>query len=238
MGQHKLETQFKRQLNQRRIAPTANAWDRLDAMLTVAEEKKSKQNYHWLYIAAGILGFLFIGFVFLSQTQEMSDVRKTEVVLQQNDSISDKHNGIPIEIKISNSALVKSGITTEVAQVKIPPVNGYSAKSLPTLGLARQQMQIAESPSHLQKLSNIPNNQKSEPLPLLKSEPVVARELSTAGASPSKIQNQNQGITVNANSLLSQVDGELEHSFRVKIIKAVDKNYKSVKGALANRNNQ
>jgi len=37
---------------------------------------------------------------------------------------------------------------------------------------------------------------------------------------------------------LSQVDGELELSFREKVIAKVNKNYQTVKVALANRNNQ
>ncbi len=41
---------------------------------------------------------------------------------------------------------------------------------------------------------------------------------------------------VNANSLLSEVDGELELTFREKVFKTVNKNYKEVKVALANRN--
>jgi len=40
MEPNKLETQIKEQLNAREIQPSEMAWDRLDAMLTVAEEKK------------------------------------------------------------------------------------------------------------------------------------------------------------------------------------------------------
>ncbi len=45
-------------------------------------------------------------------------------------------------------------------------------------------------------------------------------------------------IKVNANDLLNQVDGELELSFREKVITKVNKNYQTVKVALANRNQQ
>jgi len=45
-------------------------------------------------------------------------------------------------------------------------------------------------------------------------------------------------IKVNANDLLNQVDGELEQSFREKVITKVNKNYQTVKVALANRNQQ
>ena len=49
---------------------------------------------------------------------------------------------------------------------------------------------------------------------------------------------KKQKIQVDPSSLLSQVDGELELSFREKVIAKVNKNYQTVKVALANRNNQ
>ena len=50
--------------------------------------------------------------------------------------------------------------------------------------------------------------------------------------------NQKSDVKVDAKSLLSQVDGELEMTFREKVINKVSKNYKEVKVALANRNNE
>jgi hypothetical protein len=43
-------------------------------------------------------------------------------------------------------------------------------------------------------------------------------------------------VHVKQSNLLSQVDGELELSFREKVISKVNKNYQTVKVALANRN--
>ena len=51
-------------------------------------------------------------------------------------------------------------------------------------------------------------------------------------------KQKKQKIQVDPSSLLSQVDGELELSFREKVIAKVNKNYQTVKVALANRNNQ
>jgi hypothetical protein len=45
-------------------------------------------------------------------------------------------------------------------------------------------------------------------------------------------------IKINASDLLNQVDGELELSFRERVITKVNKNYQTVKVALANRNQQ
>ena len=54
----------------------------------------------------------------------------------------------------------------------------------------------------------------------------------------SKEGNSKTLVKVNSNTLLSQVDGELELSFREKVINKVNKNYQTVKVALANRNQE
>src|SRR3954470_3549384 len=95
MAQHKTEKNFRNKLNQREITPSENAWDRLDAMLTVAEDKKPKRNWGWLYIAASVVGFLLIATVFLSQTEEMVDVRRNNVVVE--DKPQDKPSENPIK---------------------------------------------------------------------------------------------------------------------------------------------
>ncbi|RZJ64488.1 MAG: hypothetical protein EOO45_18775, partial [Flavobacterium sp.] len=68
MEPNKLEQDFKNKLNEREIQPTPMAWDRLDAMLTVAEKKKPKRT--WMYIAASFLGFLLVGTLFFRQQQD------------------------------------------------------------------------------------------------------------------------------------------------------------------------
>ena len=45
-------------------------------------------------------------------------------------------------------------------------------------------------------------------------------------------------VKVNSNELLSQVDGELELTFREKAIKTVNQNFKAAKLALSNRNSE
>ena len=50
--------------------------------------------------------------------------------------------------------------------------------------------------------------------------------------------NKTSTVKVDAKSLLSQVDGEVEYSFREKMLQKINKNYQEVKVALANRNNE
>ena len=77
MEQNKLETQFKEKLNSREIKPTEMAWDRLNAMLSVAEPSDTEQaiqnpkrKFTWLYIAASFMGFLLISTVYYLEKSE------------------------------------------------------------------------------------------------------------------------------------------------------------------------
>jgi hypothetical protein len=69
MAPNKIDNQIKEKLNAREIQPSAPAWDRLDAMLTVAEAKQPKRNFTWLYIAAAFLLFSGLGFFLLNSNE-------------------------------------------------------------------------------------------------------------------------------------------------------------------------
>ena len=80
MEPNKLESQFREKLSHREINPSGAAWDRLEAMLTVAE--KPKRNYTFWYVAASIVGFLFVGTVFFNPKENPISIDKNEVVIE------------------------------------------------------------------------------------------------------------------------------------------------------------
>ena len=162
MEPNKFEKEFRDKLNQREISPSENSWNKLDAMLTAAEEKKkSKHSYSWIYVAASFVGFLLIATFYFSQIGNQNQVAELSIINQNTE-------------------------------------------------------QFASSNA----------NEKSV------DEMIVAVQ-ATPKAAASKT-----AIKVNPNTLLSQVDGELELSFREKVINKVNKNYQTVKVALVNRNQE
>ncbi|HQX02683.1 MAG TPA: hypothetical protein PKZ44_01100, partial [Flavobacterium sp.] len=73
MEPNKLENKMREKLNKRTIQPSANAWDRLDAMLSVTEQKP-KRNFKWLSIAAVFVGFTLIGIFILNKEKSIENV--------------------------------------------------------------------------------------------------------------------------------------------------------------------
>ena len=235
MEPNKLETDFQNKLNQRKINPSANSWDRLDAMLSVAEQKKSKRSYDWLYIAAGIIGFIFVGTLFFSQTKELVDVRRNNVVIENKEITKPSENTIREQAKTSISPSIPSQIVAVIPEVKKIKSN----PRVPKLSINNQN-QVAQNlkPKTQNPKPNNIINQKTEQLNSLNQNTVKVDELVAAVENPSKNAISKSSIKVDAHHLLSQVDGELELSFREKVIKTIDKNYKTVKVALANRNQE
>ncbi len=237
MEPNNIEKQFREKLNQREIQPSENSWDRLDAMLTVAE--KPKRNYRWMYFAASFLGFILIATVFLNQTEEVIDVPNQKVVIEQNNVENDENTLEEVlEIPTENEVQVVS--TTETIVEKKVRKSNPQPKSRP---------RINEKPSSQSALAS------NDPVI---SSPIITREQSSSWRSNQKtnvtidvnallasvdsdqpmtsIASKMIPVKINSNDLLSQVDNELELSFREKVIQSVNKKYKEVKVAVTNRN--
>ena len=234
MEPNKLEKQFKKQLNAREIQPSEMAWSKLDAMLAAAEpsnseqaKQKPKTKFPWMYVAASFVGFLLLPTVYFNQNSSEIINQKNEVVIQ-NDAATK-----PTVVSDNDTNL-----QTEKAVVVVSKTNqGRSIKN----SILKQKSDIVSSNINQNQVVEVSiNNQQSEQK-LINSQTsdVTVDELLTVAGNFSKQENQlNQKsvVHVNPSNLLSQVDGELELSFREKVISKVNKNYQTVKVALANRN--
>jgi len=112
MEPNKLEKQIREKLNNREINPSEAAWDRLDAMLSVAEIKTKKRSFRWLYIAASFIGFLFIGTAYFSQKGSFVRNEKDKIVIQ---SVSTKNHQ-----KTSNTLIPNSKKSEKIADAVFP----------------------------------------------------------------------------------------------------------------------
>ncbi len=260
MALNNIENQIKEKLQSREIKPSEMAWDRLDAMLSVAEEKKTKRSFGWLYIAASILVLLTAGTFFF--TQKNTEITPNTTIVNQ-EVVKDStlksqpkihENVAPIEkiqplVQVSENDVQPSNnnkrLTTDNRQ---PTTINPKSSTKNKVSIIKSNQSIAHQSTTIQNNQSVTQSQKEEviaekqgqsnlnnDLPVIeKTIPIVNKEVvdqnETKAATSSK-------VTVSANSLLSQVDGELDLTFREKVFKKVSKNYKEVKVAVANRNN-
>lgn len=248
MGPHKSDKNFRNKINQREITPSENAWDRLDAMLTVAEEKKSKGGYAWLFIAATIAGFLLIGTIFFSQTENLIDKGRNEVVIG-NGQKSDNENSqnedmLPITAeneniaevseptskvkstnqKHHNSVINQSNQINQINQISINPTDAVNE-------INKNQSLIGSIiPA---KAEQAQSNQKTEQ----QTASATVDEL-LAAVAPQNSRTVKGTVKVDAKSLLSEVDRDLNLSFREKLLRTAHRNYQEVAEAVSTRNIQ
>jgi len=239
MEPNNFEKDFREKLNQRTIEPSNKAWDRLDAMLSIAEEKQPKKNYKWLYIAASIVGFLLVGTFFFNQEKDSVETPKNNVVIEE---VTKKDSAVKPNINRMESGKIEIATSEKltIKRTNKKEANNNSDVSVQKSDqlIKNEKNQIAESSiiiknnQEKQSINNqipIVENSKNESVDQLLNSAEKAVVAENSAKPKSKIK-------VNANDLLNQIDGELELSFREKVITKVNKNYQTVKVALANRN--
>ena len=258
MEPNKIEEQFKELLNSRELQPSDKAWDRLDAMLSVAEEKKTKRSFGWLYIAASIIGFIFVGTLFFSQTEELIDVRRNDVVLQEKEEKSSEHiiqgqSGKDILPSIQSQGVAEVSNDNQKSKNQITKSEGIvhcntcpSEKVIINQKTNRNLNQInnekiAEfknetSIAHSEIPKTVESNKSlTDKESILKSDNNLLVSLDNTAK---QLANKKATIKVDAKGLLSQVDGEVEYTFREKVFTKINKNYQEIKVALVNRNKE
>jgi hypothetical protein len=241
MEPNKLETQFREKLSAREIQPSPQAWDRLDAMLSVAEEKKTKRPFCFLFIAASILVLVTAGMFFFNQ-KDIEVTPTNSVVVQEKDTVNSSSNKFQIpnlEDKQQNQVAISSEIGTinkQEEKKRNPLIINQKTNNNQIIKNKEIEYQIAEDiaqknlPKIIDRTLIVINNGANK-----KADELLVTNLDNA-TNPTSVKNSK--IKVNAKSLLSQVDGELDQSFRETKLEKIQRNFKTVKEALVNRNNQ
>lgn len=245
MKKSAIENQINEKLNAREITPSKASWDRLDAMLSVAEKPKPKSR--WMYVAASLVGFLLLGTLYFNQNNKETVVAKDTIVVQEPKVIP-QISSEPVKINLIQESGTNKIVERQIAPSEIKPqIDSNIVLSNNEIPVAEKEI-IQKEPMPIitrgfaDRLERSGENQKTgQSIQLQKSKYVNADELlaSVDNASP-KVNSLpvKSNVKVNSNELLTQVDGELDLSFREKALKAVNQNFKAVKLALSNRNSK
>lgn len=204
------ETQVREQFTQRTLEPSAQAWDRLDAMLTVAEQPKRK-NYGWYAVAAV---FLFGGLIGLwTWQQETVSVEVPAIVFDENVSqpqetftTSIQEKVVPVVSEEQVGEVVPSVQKNEPIVIQKTPLKEVNSIQI-------QEALVVHGPTVDVKTPEV--------------EPILENALA-----------EQNGLSVDPLKLLNAVEKEVESQYRNKVIESINKNYQSVKQVLASRNHQ
>ena len=225
MEPNKIDNQIREKLNAREIQPSAQAWDRLDAMLAVSEEKKSKKGYGWFFVAASTILFFGLGF-FLFNSNETKEINNSNPIVTTINEVMDsteanKINQISVEKE--QPVLVQNEVNYSKTQ--------KNKKSKETNELIKPENDLEEKITPNSQLQT-PNSYKYVSPENLLAEVQTGEKVIT---SDKKISPKPK-MKVDANSLLTNVEKELDENHRETTLDKLNRKFKDAKSALANRN--
>jgi lipopolysaccharide export LptBFGC system permease protein LptF len=239
MEPNNIEKQIKEKLNLREIQPSAQAWDKLDAMLSKAENKKQKSKYTWYYIAASIAGFMFIGLVLYYNQETTNPIlnqhQNSVVEINTNkEKSSIKKQSVEKEasVKVEESLIKESTIESKNLKEAVAISKNRTLKS--DKYLENKQKVIEQSDNLVLEENKIQKEQISNNETINQTENIATIEADIS----QKVVKRKSRLKIDPQALLSQVDGELELTFREKAIKSITKNFNQAKEALAVRNQE
>jgi hypothetical protein len=254
METDKFEAHIKSKLSEREIKPSANAWTKLSKELAVNKPSK-RPNYLWMGIAASMLVLIGTAVFYFnsapieikSDVEVVVDAQSTEkvqeeaAVEQSNTVVSDERTSIVSEDGFQESSDNKKGIAVTAVAIeenKKPVIkddivldtpkkeirDGAKTITVPEDILNSKIAEVVAKVDAL-ALSNTVTDAEVDSLLLQAQEAIVKENLF------------NSDNSVNAMALLTEVEDELDQSFRDQIFESLKTGFLKVRTAVADRNN-
>ena len=237
----KLEKHIKEKLEERTIAPSSKAWDKIAAQLSGTS--KSKRNKWYPYaIAASFVGILlFATLLFTKKAPEVEQIQVVKIETQVEKKSESEHKEAQEFVAEDENQLVEiERIPLETSKKLGPKEPGANAL-------------VAEQETEQVLKDNI----------RVQSDELIAKKVEEVVAQVQLLENLKQDVTdaevdsllraaqrdiltnrllakngsVDAMTLLAEVEDELDASFRDEIFDALKTGYFRLRTAVADRNN-
>lgn len=263
MAPMKFEEQLKEKLEQRKLQPSIDAWNKLSNKLETNESTKRSNNFWWLGIAASFVGVLIIIASFYNNDKTkitaptIVDIEQPKAEEKELDKQKDSNKEHVAEIEVIEKK----------EPVKNTPLDKKSKAKTPL-----KQKQEALIKTNVTDVFASVDNQQELKKDSMTSEPdsnailsFEDKKILEVVAQVEQLQKRNQKVTddeinalldaaqkeimlnrimstdgkkVDAMALLESVEMDIEEeSFRDRAFKAIKEGYKYVKTAVAERNN-
>nr|WP_292963129.1 MULTISPECIES: hypothetical protein [unclassified Allomuricauda] len=239
----KLEKHIKEKLEERTIAPSADAWDKI---VSQVQEPSSRKRYAWFpyAIAASIVGIVLVSVFFY--TKDNLEVEQIKVV--ETGTKTEKQNQLP-----EDKGIMETDEDGQIDVVEIETETKISERKeefVPKQSILNTVVADQKVQQPLRDEVKI----NSDKLIAQKVEEVVAQvqqmeslqqDVSDAEVDSLLRAAQRQILTdklfsptgsVDAMSLLAEVEDELDESFRDQIFDALKSGYLKLRTAVADRN--
>ncbi len=245
MEPNKFEQHIKDQLNQRKIEPSEDAWQKIANQLDQTEKPKTKK-YLWLGVAASIVGLLIITTAYFNSDKKLKN--ETTIVNSKKDSI--EKNQLKTEGVFEKTKEILTSTNTKNIE-KVISRNLKKIKPVETTPIITIENKIASIDSVVKKNEN---NINTEELINTKLTEVIAKITkieqnaesltdlevdSLITQAQKELLNQKlfrQNKSVDAMILLSEIENELDKPLKEQIFELLKKGVLEARNAVAERN--
>lgn len=234
MEQDNFNKNIQEKFNFRTIEPSETAWNKLDAMLTLAAEKKQPKRFFWLSIAATFILFTGVGYVFFQQNEKTKLMPSTEeIVTSKTNSETETHkqsmkeSSVSFENELANNATISTTSKTKKSTTILPTQKENSKLEVYEMAVLKQEEVIAANEI---KKEGIKQEIKEPTYNYTTAETLLAEV--QGQKKPSNISSFKSTLRVNPKELLQAVESELDQTFKEKTITKL----KQAKSAFVNRN--
>jgi hypothetical protein len=244
MAPNKFEKHIKKQLKEREISPSKEAWNKLSKQLDESggQEKKS---YFWYAIAASVIGLLLVSVFYLnwieSPLNSSIQVVETPVVEDQEEETKKEFKEVekPIEV-VTYEALEVPKVKSEVIEIATIPDSSKMVTSLEGVKPEEEVLALNENAEEIIRTKVMEVIAQVDLLEETKNDLTEAEVDSLLRMAQKEILTEklfNGDRSVDAMALLTEVENELDKSFRDQIFESLKTGFLKVRTAVADRNN-
>ncbi|PWI29394.1 hypothetical protein DI383_11270 [Flavobacteriaceae bacterium LYZ1037] len=242
MAPIKFEENIKEKLEKRTLEPSSQAWNVLSEKLHKDSKQSSNKTIWWFGVAASLVGVLIMVNLFFNTSETdsykpvLGDTEAKEIKnIQDVDHVKPEDNIVAVEdmhvvsktilnettdadkkSKISKNQIVKNTNITEVVPLHEPDEKTTNSN-----------LEVVSEKTELTQVAFQENSNKTETdidALLKKAQQNLADN------------KKNEAYSIDAQSLLQDVEEDLDESFRNKVFETLKTNFKKVKTAVAERN--
>ncbi|WP_434036944.1 hypothetical protein [Formosa sp. 4Alg 33] len=238
MASNNFENKIKASLEERRLQPASNAWDKLQSQLDTQQKTPVFKSYWFMAIAASFIGVLLLStWMFKSNSDPDLQVVEVEIPTENIKVVIDSSASSLDNIIVS---IPKDEVLKTSKQISIPKTvfSNTSKKHTPVV------LESSDTKEEL-KTSEILNSTPGKALSnaaLALEEQAVSNDYieDLLQQAEQQISSENalkeSQRTVDSKALLENVENDIEHSFRDKVFEAVKSGFVKVKTAVVERN--
>ena len=248
MAPIKFEEQLKDKLEKRTMSPSAESWAKLSDRLDAEDKKNKRPIYWWLSIAAMFIVMIAIAVQVFNKDEGTSvspsivNEESQEIKINEGALINDQD-----EIQLTNKDEVEETLTIEREEIKTPQKSNQQKQILTSPKTKTElAVNIQSEKNEVQEIIQTDLNNGITSMPALDKTAISQAIDNLNTANDAKLNREVDSLlkvaskelkTVDANTLLDEEQDEMGQSFRSKVYEVLKDSYKTVKTAVAQRNN-